>query len=103
MAEILVAIGDVSISQGKPKQALEPLERTVAICEKASCNSDPHGRALFDLARVLVVTGGDKGRAIRLSKQAQEIFSKTPKRFTKELKQVDAWLKRHDKGTSTTH
>ena len=91
----LCGIGIVRVGQGKPKQALEPLERAVTICEKKTCHQDPFGIALFGLARALVAIGVDKQRAIKLAKQAREIFGKTPKAFKKELKEVNTWLQKH--------
>lgn len=88
----LSCIGGVFVDQGKPKQALVPLERVVSICEKKTCNLDPHGRGLFRLAQALMATSGDKERAVKLAKQAREIFEKTPEAFKSELKEVKAWL-----------
>ena len=42
-----------------------------------------------------MATGGDKERAIKLAKQAREIFGKTPKAFKKELEEVNTWLQKH--------
>ena len=72
------------------------LERVASLCEQKSCDSEPHGHSLFNLARSLVATDGDKDRAIKLAKKAQTIFEKTPKAFGNELVDVDVWLKKHD-------
>ena len=95
----LNGIGAIFIAQKKPKLAIEPLERLAAICEKKTCDSVAHGHGLFDLARALVVTGGDKGRAFKLAKQAREEFGKTPQALQNEIKEVDAWLKKHERAT----
>ena len=91
----LNGIGSVLLHQGKPKEALGAFERLVHICEAKTCDKDAKGQGLFGLARALVATGGDNPRAIKLAKQAREIFSRTPKRFEKELEEVNTWLQKH--------
>ena len=91
----LSSIGNVYLEQGKPRQALVPLERVVkSICEEKTCDSYPHGSALFGLARALVTTGQDKKRALKLAKEAWVLFGNAPKKFKKQIEQVDAWMKK---------
>ena len=96
VAETLSDIGKVFVGLGRPEQSLKPLERVALICKKKLCDPYPYGHGLFGLAQALVATGGDKARAIKLAKQAQKVFGKTPKAFMKELEEVDEWLKKHD-------
>ncbi len=94
-ASLLSNIGNVFIDQGKFMKALDPLERVVSLCEKKTCEPELYGLGLFGLARSLLTTGVDKERAIKLAKQAREIFGKTPKAFKKELEEVNTWLQKH--------
>ena len=96
LAWALSGMGDVFVNQRRYKEALETLKRVVTLCETKTCEPEPYGRGLFGLFRALVATGGEKERAIKLAQQAREIFGKTPKRFKKEIEEVDAWLKKHD-------
>ena len=91
----LGGLGNVFLEQGRPKQAIESLERAVDLCDKKTCEPDPHGRALFGFARAIVATGGDNHQAIKLAKQAREIFEKTPNAFKQELEEVNTWLQKH--------
>lgn len=97
VAGVLASLGVVFVEQGKQDDALEAFERALSLSEKGgSCCSLHHGLGLFGLAQSLVSTGGDKERAIKLANRAREIYGKTPKRFKKELEEVNAWLKKHD-------
>ena len=91
----LNGIGSVFVSLGKPNQALESLERLVSICKRKICEPESYGRGLFALARALVATNRNKDRAIKLAKQAREVFIKNPKAFKKEIEEVNTWLKKH--------
>jgi tetratricopeptide (TPR) repeat protein len=88
----LSGIGNVFVDKGMPEEALEPLERAVSLCEKKTCQPEPHGRGLFALARALVATGGDNERAVRLATEARGVFGEASY-LKKELEEVDAWLK----------
>ena len=52
------------------------------------------------LRRLWIAKNEKKERAIKLAKQARDIFKKTPKAFKKELEEVNAWLEKHDKDKS---
>ena len=101
LAWSLSDIGSVLLEQGRPKQAMAPLERVVRLCEKKGCDPEPHGSSLFHLAQALNSAGGDKAQAIKLAKQALGIFKMNPKRFTKELNEVNVWLEKHPKEKPT--
>lgn len=92
-AESLSSIGNVLVDQGKPKQAIGPLERALRICKKMTCQPEPYGQGLFALARVLATTGGNHQRVIRLAKQAREEFGKAAY-LKKEQEAIDAWMKK---------
>lgn len=89
----LSGIGAVLVDKGRHQEATMPLERVVSICKKRTCQLEPYAHGLFGLAQALVATGGDKKRAIKLAKQAREIFGKTTEVLEKELKEVNNWLK----------
>ena len=61
------------------------------ILQKKTFYPVPHGRGLLGLARALVATNGDKDRAIKLAKQAREMFGKAPY-LKKNLEEVKVWL-----------
>ena len=94
---LLSGIGSVHVSTGKYHNALMPLERAIGVCTKKSCQPEPHARSLFALAQALVFTGKNLQRATKLAKRAQAVLSKTPTGFKRELAEVDAWLKQHNK------
>ena len=75
----LSGIGRVFLDQGMLQQALEPLGKVVRLCQNKPCDPKMYGRSLFGLARALMAQNKDKGRVIKLAKQAREIFGKTPK------------------------
>ena len=100
VAATLSGIGNVYVDQGRSKNAIEPLERAESICEKKTCEPETHGQGLFGLAQALFSTNGDGNRAIKLAKQAREIFEKTPKRFKKELAELTAWLQNTERRNS---
>lgn len=91
----LSVIGELFVDQGRPKQALDSLERVARFCQKKTCDMKSHGRALFNLGRALVTLRGDKLRAIRLSEQALDVFSQTPKAFAQDIEQVNSWIKKN--------
>ena len=104
VALTLYSIGDVLVAQKNERQAIEALERSIAICERKTCDQEIQGKGLFVLARTLLKAAGDKTsspksvsreRAIKMGQQAREVFKKAPKRFKKELKLVDTWLKKN--------
>ena len=94
----LDGIGNVFVHQGRPDLAFKPLERAISICQQKTCDLGPQGRSIYNFARTLVSTGGNKKRAIKMVRKARTMFEKTAKKFKKELEEVDAWLKKHDKG-----
>lgn len=100
VAESLGCVGSIFLDTKSPKKALERLERIAAICAGKTCYPVSYGTGLFDLARALIATGGNTQRATKLTKQARQIFNETPKKFKRELEEVDAWLKKHDKSGS---
>ena len=95
VGESLLAIGDLLIRQGRTKQAHKYLERELSICEKNTCDPNPHGVALFGVSHALVSKNGDVQLAIKLTKKALQLFGKTPNRFKKELQEAHAWLTKH--------
>ena len=74
---------------------LAALEQALAVCDGQTCEPMALRGAEFGLARVLVTTGGSLARARELAKQAREGYAKIPKRWKKELIEVDAWLEEH--------
>ena len=95
VATTLTSIADVLVKQGRAELALKPLERVLLLCKKKTCDLDPYGKGLFLLAQALVATNGDKARANNLVLKARAVFGQTPKRFVKEVDQINAWMKRH--------
>ena len=94
-AIILANLGTAYVVQNMPAKAIKPLERAIGICEKLTCDPEPHGASRFFLAQALVATTGVVTRALKLAKQASDIYSKHTKRFEKEIEEVNLWIKRH--------
>ena len=98
----LSGIGRALLYLGKPTQAIKPLERTISICHKKTCEPDSHGMGLFHLSQALVAIQGDTQRALGLANQARDLFGRNPERFQTELVEVHLWLKKLAVDTSSS-
>jgi eukaryotic-like serine/threonine-protein kinase len=65
---VLEGIARLHIAAARPAQALDPLERAVAIRADASVSHRTRAPGEFLLARLLVDLGGDRARALQLAR-----------------------------------
>ncbi len=93
VAESLTNMSDVLLSKGILRETLVFLERSRLICTKKSCQTDIHAQGLFNLARCLVATSGDRARAISLAHKARVILGKVPNVSKQKLEAISTWLK----------
>jgi len=68
-ASVLEGIARVHIAAARPAQALQPLERAVAIRADAAVPARTRAQGEFLLARLLVDLGGDRARALQLARE----------------------------------
>ena len=88
VADTLCSLGEVLLEQGEYPEAGEVLERALLICRDKPCQTDPYGRALFALARVLSYQGSDLKRSYKLAMQAKSMLNGQPALN----KKVEQWL-----------
>ncbi len=91
LGDALIGIGLCEMAQGGVKRAIAPLERAVTLREK---DADPLdlARARFALARALATS--DTARATQLAKEARAAYGKSPTANTRELAEIDRFLRR---------
>ncbi len=92
VAEELTAIADLERRLGHPERALEPLERALRIVEAQELEPGAVARTRFALAQALWDTGGDRGRALRLARQARQAFLSQGEEDKVALDEVVQWL-----------
>ncbi len=73
-AAVLEGIARVHIAAAHPAQALDPLERAVAIRADAAVPPRTRAPGEFLLARLLVDLGGDRARALQLARECAVAF-----------------------------
>jgi tetratricopeptide (TPR) repeat protein len=88
----LANIGKVELALGHAQEALVVLERAVSIYDAHPGGQPAEPGAHFDLARALVVTGGDRDRALSEAEKARTEFRAAGKVSAKELAEVEAWI-----------
>lgn len=88
---LFAGMGEAYMMQGKYAKAQTLLQRALRLCKSRSCDAEPHGRALFALARVCLATRTDRQSAIELAQQAMNAYGKEP-RLKERVLSVHAWL-----------
>ena len=88
-ADALRCLGDALMQEGRPRDAVVALERSLTIPHRAYPGD--MARARFALASALVLSGGDLARAVALARQAQDDFAATPG-LTVEANAIRKWL-----------
>ncbi len=90
IAVLLDSLGKLYLDQGRPSQALPPLERAVTVCDKAA---PPRWQAdaRFVLARALWESGHGE-RALRLAREARARLLSLGEQDKAALAEVEAWL-----------
>jgi tRNA A-37 threonylcarbamoyl transferase component Bud32/tetratricopeptide (TPR) repeat protein len=95
LIEPLGYAGRAQIGLGRPKLALPPAERALAIANQGDADPADVAAAKYVLARALVESGGDRRRAAALADAAQAALAKlareTGAQYVARLAEVDAW------------
>jgi tetratricopeptide (TPR) repeat protein len=93
----LTGLGRSLLAMHDARAALVPLERAVALWDRAKGSPDrvEAAHARFALARALMETGGDAPRATRLARQAQEVLAARAPADPRSLKELSEWLRRY--------
>ena len=94
VAYALTGIGSSYLDEGRPANAIAPLERALAI--RAADRVDPAERAeaAFGLARALWESGRNRTAAKRLAAEARAIYAAASSQ--RDVSNVDQWLGTHD-------
>ena len=71
-----LSLARAHLAQGNHSEAIQKFKQVTEICRNQSCEAEPHGHGLFGLAQALLATNGEKHQAIKLAKQAREVFGK---------------------------
>ncbi len=88
-AEPLTGLGACLVDLGRAADALEPLERALAI-RQAMGETPDLAETSFAMARALAASGGDRERAQKLAGQANKVFASTGY-YREEQARIAAW------------
>src|SRR5262249_21769642 len=94
LADALVGMGEVYLDQGDAAAARAPLERAVALLEKASVRATDRADAQFALSRALAAAQVEPVRARSLAEAALHAYAGS-RAFPDKRNNVEAWLKRN--------
>jgi tetratricopeptide (TPR) repeat protein len=89
--DIFTAMGRVQVERKQAADAIQWLERALAMSDKANLHGKWRARAKFTLARALW-QAGQHDRALALAKEANEWYA--PSSATRERGELAAWLKK---------
>ncbi|HSG40156.1 MAG TPA: serine/threonine-protein kinase [Thermoanaerobaculia bacterium] len=89
IAALLDSLGKVLLAQGRPADAVPPLERAVGVCDRTA-PPEWQADARFALARALREAGRDGRRPVELARQARALFHQAG--IEDRAAAVDAWL-----------
>ncbi|MEZ4454121.1 MAG: serine/threonine-protein kinase [Nannocystaceae bacterium] len=95
VADSLGRLGDLALAQDQATAALPLLERAVAIYDAHEGVQALEPEARFALARALLLTEGDRTRAIAEAREAAEGLRAAGDRNAKELAAIEAFLAEH--------
>jgi tetratricopeptide (TPR) repeat protein len=87
----LLGIAEALLDLGRAREAIAPADRALALREGKPIHPVMIAQSRFYLARALWDGGGDRGRAIRLARQAREALAAAD--YTDDQHEVEAWLK----------
>jgi len=90
----LTGLGSSLVDLRKPDEAVEPLDRALAILDRREKEDDPTYRAAaeFHLARALWDQQQDLRRAMKLARKARDVFAKDPE-AKRLLGAVNTWMR----------
>jgi tetratricopeptide (TPR) repeat protein/predicted Ser/Thr protein kinase len=78
LASRLTGLAHVRLQLGKPRDAIEPLERALAIQRREPGQPFPLATTLFALAKARVATGADPAGAVAFAEEAMQLYAKVP-------------------------
>ncbi len=91
----LETLGALFLDQGRPGQAIPPLERALMIYERQPTRFRWSAGARFLLAQALLSSGREQPRALALARQAREGYEKIGEGAQGDLAKVKSWLADH--------
>ncbi|MBK7828671.1 serine/threonine-protein kinase [Nannocystis sp.] len=91
----LSSLGNLALVQHQPTAALALLERAVTIYDADEGMQTFEPEAHFSLARALLLTKGDRTRALSEARRAADGFRAVGESKAKELAEVEAFLAKH--------
>jgi len=91
LASTLSNLGALHLARRRPAEALSLLERAVAIYDAGEGLEPEEPNARFRLSKALIVSGGDRARAISEARKAHDELTKTGA-STKGLTEIERWL-----------
>jgi tetratricopeptide (TPR) repeat protein/tRNA A-37 threonylcarbamoyl transferase component Bud32 len=94
-AYMIAELGAIELEAGEAEAAREHLERAVDLFGDRAVFRDAEHVARFALARALILTGGDRGRAIALATIARDAWRELPRTRARELAEAEAFLQEH--------
>lgn len=95
IAAVDTTLGRSLFALGRPREAIPPLRRAIAGFAASREESLALAHARFALAQALWATGGDRGEAVTLARQARVISARYPQARRHDLPALDAWLAEH--------
>jgi serine/threonine protein kinase len=93
----LAVIGRSYLGQGRPREAIAPLERAYRIRRNADPTPSRLGEVAFLLAQALWDGRGDRLRARALAVEAEQVYARTPEIAQREA--VSLWLRQHKRAS----
>jgi len=78
--------------QRKWPEAESHLSQALKLCQNRACSSQVVNGSKFELAKTLLALRKDRERAFQLAREALEGYSNTPKRFRKEITEINKWI-----------
>jgi tetratricopeptide (TPR) repeat protein len=94
LANNLRNLANLHVGQGRPRLALPLVERAVAILDATPGVQFGEAAARFQLAKVLVETGGDRERALVEARKAADGFREAGPAKAEEVAEVTGWVAR---------
>ncbi|HKI06104.1 MAG TPA: serine/threonine-protein kinase [Thermoanaerobaculia bacterium] len=96
LAYPLASICRELVELGRPREAIPAGERSVALFESQAIDPGQLNMARFYLATALWEGGGDRGRAVRLARQARAVFQEAG--AADSQREVEDWLRQRGQG-----
>ncbi len=90
-------LGYVALELERPEEALEQMQRVVAILEPLDIEPAFEAEGRFGLAQAMVASGGDREEALALARLAQQAFAAGGPYLAADRERVEAWLQANDR------